>query len=89
MGNKNRKVTKTEKAKAARVIKEAYPEYEVVFGAHGEYGGHRAPRDHTVAFRLRDKEGKFRSNVIWLKPDEFSKLTVALVARLVERSNGR
>lgn len=89
MGNTNRKVTKSEKAKAVRVINEAYPDYEVVFGAHGDYGGHRSPRDHTVAFRLRDKEGKYRSNVVWLKPNDFLKLTAELVVRLVERSNGK
>ena len=89
MANKNRKVTKEEKARAIRVIKEAYPDCDVVFGAHGNYGGHRAPRSHTVAFRLRNKSGKYCSNVIWLSPNEFSTLTANEVIRLVELSNGK
>ena len=88
MGNVNRKDTKEEKAKAIKVITQAYPDYEVVFGAHGDYGGHRAPRSHTIAFRLRDKSGKYHSNVIWLMPNELSSLTVKKVIDLVNRSNG-
>ena len=53
---------------ATQVIQEAFPEYEVVWGSHGDYGGHRAPRDHTRAFRLRDRWGKYHSNVIWVAP---------------------
>ena len=55
MGSVNRKATKSEMAHAYRVIKEAFPEYEPVFGGHSAYGGHRAPRDHTISFRLRDQ----------------------------------
>ena len=84
----NRKATPAEKAHAARVIKQAFPEHDVVFGAHGHYGGHRAPRDHTIAFRLRDKWGKYHSNVIWLMPDWLSSLTVAQVQSWVKRGNG-
>jgi hypothetical protein len=65
----NRKATKEEMAHATQVIQEAYPEFEIVWGSHGDYGGHRAPRDHTLAFRLRDKWGKYHSNVIWVAPD--------------------
>ena len=59
-----------------------------VFGAHGDYGGHRAPRDHTIAFRLQDERGQFRSNVIWIMPDALGSLTVAEVRRMVARANG-
>ncbi len=89
MGNQNRKATKEELAHARRVIGEAFPDLVAVFGAHGDYGGHRAPRDHTIAFRLRDERGKFRSNVIWLVPDVLGALTVAEVQTLVARANGR
>ena len=54
MGNRNRKATLDEEAHATRVIEEAYPGMWPVWGAHGDYGGHRAPRDHTIAFRLQD-----------------------------------
>jgi hypothetical protein len=60
-----------------------------VFGAHSDYGGHRAPRDHTIAFRLRDERGRFCSNVIWLMPDSLDTLTVTEVQSLVARSNGQ
>lgn len=88
MDNQNRKATKQEMAHARRVILEAFP-FVPVFGAHGDYGGHRAPRDHTIAFRLQNAHGKFRSNVIWVMPDWLATLTVADVQAMVARSNGK
>lgn len=81
----NRKATEDEMAHATQVIQEAFPEYDVVWGSHGDYGGHRAPRDHTLAFRLRDRWGKYHSNVIWITPDNLSKITVGWVKRIVAR----
>jgi hypothetical protein len=89
MGNQNRKATKWELAHARSVIGEAFPDMVAVFGAHSDYGGHRAPRDHTIAFRLRDQRGRFCSNVFWLAPDSLANLTAAEVQTLVARSNGR
>jgi hypothetical protein len=89
MGNQNRKATKQEMAHARRVIREAFPEFVPVFGAHSDYGGHRAPRDHTIAFRLQDEHGKFHSNVIWVMPDWLGALTVADVQAMVARANGK
>ncbi|HEY1053417.1 MAG TPA: hypothetical protein VGE39_26780 [Prosthecobacter sp.] len=88
MGNQNRKATKDEIAHARGVIREAFPDLVPVFGAHGDYGGHRAPRDHTLAFRLQDERGKFHSNVVWVMPDALIALTVADVQALVARANG-
>ena len=48
----DRKPTRDEKAHATQVIREAFPEYDVVWGCHSDYGGHRAPRDHTLAVRI-------------------------------------
>jgi len=81
----NRKATKAEMAYATEVIQEAYPEYDVVWGSHGDYDGHRAPRDHTLAFRLRDKMGKYHSNVIWVDPEWLSSITVGWVKKMVGR----
>lgn len=89
MGNRNRKATKEEMAHARRVIREAFPDTEPVFGSHGDYGGHRAPRDHTISFRLSDKHGKFCSNVVWLQPDWLRTLSIADVESLVGRANGK
>jgi hypothetical protein len=89
MANTNRKATQAEVAHARAVIRQAFPDFEPVFGSHGDYGGHRAPRDHTISFRLRDQQGKFRSNVVWLMPDSLSTLTVAEVGTLVSRANGK
>jgi len=89
MGNQNRKATKPEMDRIRRIIKEAYPELTPVFEGHGAYGGHRAPRDHTISFRLRDERGQFRSNVVWLLPEQLRQLSAANVRWLVERSNGR
>jgi len=89
MGNQNRQATKQEKAHARRVIREAFPEFVPVFGAHGDYGGHRAPRDHTIAFRLQDARGKFCSNVVWLMPTSLAALTASEVKALVARVNGK
>ena len=74
---------------ARRVIREAFPDLEPVFGSHGDYGGHRAPRDHTISFRLRDERGTFRSNVVWLMPEWLGSLTVGDVESLVSRANGK
>jgi len=80
----NRKATKDELADATQVIREAFPEYEVVWGSHGDFGGHRAPRDHTLAFRLRDRWGKYHSNVIWVAPQALSGMTVEWVKKMVK-----
>jgi hypothetical protein len=74
---------------ARHVILEAFPGFVSVFGDHSDYGGYRAPRDHTIAFRLQDERGKFRSNVIWLMPDDLAALTVADVLATVARANGK
>jgi len=89
MGNKNRKATKEELEHAQSVICEAFPDMVPVFGAHSDYGGHRAPRDHTIAFRLQDERGKFRSNGVWLMPDSLATLTVGNVRAPVAESNGK
>lgn len=89
MPHQNRKATKEEMDHARRVIKDAFPECVPVFGGHSTYGGHRAPRDHTISFRLRDQWGQYHSNVIWLMPDWLSTLTVADVHALVSRANGK
>ena len=81
----NRKATPDEMAYATEVIQEAFPEYEVVWGSHGDFGGHRAPRDHTLAFRLRDRWGKFHSNVIWVFPECLSSISTEWVRKMVKR----
>jgi hypothetical protein len=88
MANVNRKATQDEMAHAMQVIREAFPDLEPVFGGHSSYGGHRAPRDHTISFRLRDQWGKYHSNVIWILPQHLASLTVADVRAMVARSNG-
>ena len=81
----NRKATDDELAHATQVIQEAYPEYDVVWGSHGDYGGHRAPRDHTLAFRLRDRWGKYHSNVIWVGPEGLLSISAEWVKETVAR----
>jgi hypothetical protein len=88
VGNVNRKATRDEMAHAYRVIREAFPDLEPVFGGHSAYGGHRAPRDHTISFRLRDAQGRYRSNVVWVMPEYLDSLTPADVHALVARANG-
>jgi hypothetical protein len=89
MGSVNRKADKAEMGHARRVIREAFPDLEPVFGGHSAYGGHRAPRDHTISFRLRDQWGKYHSNVVWVLPDYLASLTVEDIRSLVARANGR
>lgn len=88
MASVNRKATEDEMTHALRVIGEAFPEYEAVFGGHSAHGGHRAPRDHTISFRLRDPWGKYHSNVIWILPQFLGSLTVAKVRAMVAHGNG-
>ncbi len=71
------------------VANEAFPRLTVQFCSHGDLGGHRAPRDHTLAFRLIDARGKFRSNVIWVMPRTLTNWTAEDVRQAVERSNGK
>jgi hypothetical protein len=89
MGSVNRKATKAEMAHARRVIREAFPDYEPVFGGHGDYGGHRAPRDHTISFRLRDRWDQYHSNVVWVLPEFLACLTPGYVRDLVAQANGK
>jgi len=72
-----------------RVAREAYPHYYIRFCSHGELGGYRAPRDHTLAFRLVDSDGKFHSNVIWVMPQTLLNWTAGDVRREVNKSNGK
>lgn len=85
MANTNRKATREEMARIAQTINAAYPSYEVVFGGHI---GRIAPRVRTISFRLRDQNGKFRSNPVWLMPDDLASLTPGNIRWLVERANG-
>jgi len=86
MGNINRKTTKSEMARIANFIKEAYPDFNPVFGGHGNYG---APRDHAISFRLQGNDGKFHSNVIWLMPDWLVHYTIEDIKDMVKKSGGR
>src|SRR5438094_5403982 len=88
MASVNRKATADEMARAAQVIREAFPEFEPVFGGHSAYGGHRAPRDHTISFRLRDRRGQYHSNVVWVLPQYLASLTIADVRAMVTYANG-
>jgi hypothetical protein len=84
VGNKNRKATKAEMAHAREVIAAAFPDCTPIFAGHGAYGGHRAPRDHTLSFRLVDSKGRSCSNVVWLMPDDLATLSVAAVRARVK-----
>ncbi len=88
MGSVNRKASSSEMAHAAAAIRAAFPELEPVFAGHSAYGGRRAPRDHTISFRLRDAWGKYHSNVVWILPQYLAGLTVADVRALVANANG-
>ncbi len=88
MASQNRKATGDEMAHAVDVIRTAFPDFEPVFGGHSATGGHRAPRDHTLSFRLRDPWGQYHSNVVWVLPQHLGLLTVANVRRLVANANG-
>lgn len=89
MGNVNRQATDEEMQHAVSVIRRAYPDYEPVFGGHGLHRGHRAPRDHTISFRLQDSWGKFHSNVVWILPQYLGSLSAGMVRAMVAEQNGR
>jgi hypothetical protein len=88
MASMNRKATGDEMAHAMQVIRAAFPDLEPVFGGHSSYGGHRAPRDHTISFRLRGQWGKYHSNVVWVLPQCLGSLTVASVRAMLASANG-
>jgi len=85
----NPRPTKEGLSHLKRVAKDAYPNLQVRFLGHGDLGGHRAPRDHTIAFRLEDSRGKHRSNVVWVMPQSLTSWTADDVRRAVDKSNGR
>lgn len=89
MGNRNRTATGGEMARLRRLLRTAFPDLDAVFGGHGDYGGHRAPRDHTISFRLRDERGRFCSNVVWLLPDQLRGVSVDDLRAMVGRANGK
>jgi len=72
-----------------RLAQEAFPGCDIQFCSHGDLGGHLAPRVCTLAFRLVDAQGKFRSNVIWVWPQTLKNWTAADVRHAVDRSNGK
>ena len=72
-----------------RVAREAFPNLTLRQCSHGDLGGHRAPRDHTLAFRMYDSRGKLRSNVIWVMPQSLFQWTAEDVRRAVDSSNGK
>jgi hypothetical protein len=88
VGSVNRKAARDEMAHAMQVIREAFPDLQPVFSGHSSYGGHRAPRDRTISFRLRDQWGKYHSNAVWILPQYLGSLTVASVRALVADANG-
>lgn len=88
MANQNRKAKKEEIQEFKRTVSTAFPELEVVFRSHGDFGGHRVPRDHTIAFRLCDQSGMYCSNIVWGMPDQLSRATVAGVRGMVKLRNG-
>jgi len=85
----NPKPDKAGKRHLERVAREAYPGMSIRFVTHGDMGGHRAPRDCTLAFRLVDKRGKYRSNVVWVFPEYLKNWTVESIRRAVDESNGK
>jgi len=85
----NPKPTERGKQALRRIAREAYPDLKIEFCSHGDLGGHRAPRNHTLAFRLRDGKGRLRSNVIWVLPQSLEHWTVDDFRNTVERSNGK
>ena len=85
----NSKPSKEGLAHIRRVAKEAYPSHTIQFCSHGDLGGHRAPRDLTLAFRLIDARGKYHTNVIWVNPTSLKAWTPNTVRNAVVRSNGK
>ena len=71
----NPKPDKADLRRFREVAREAYPESTVRFCSHSDLGGHRAPRDDTLAFRLVDSRGKVRSNVVWIMPQSLRSWT--------------
>ena len=71
-----------------RMAKEAFPNQTLRFCSHGDLGGHRAPRDHTLAFRMVNSRGQYCSNVVWVLPQSLLSWTAEDVRRAVHQSNG-
>ena len=86
MAHVNRKATDAEIDHAREVILEAYPELEPVFETPSARVA--GSSENAVAFRLRDAQGKFRCNVVWVEPKEIERLTPDNVRKRVRQSLG-
>ena len=85
----NPKPKSSGKAHLKKVAKEAFPKYTLEFCSHSDFGGHRAPRDHTLGFRLKDSRGNYKSNVVWVMPQSLLNWTSTNVRSVVDKANGR
>ena len=84
----NPKPGKLGKSHLRAIAKEAFPKCQIEFCSHSDWGGQRAPRDHTLGFRLKDSRGKYKSNVVWVFPQSLSNWTKQEVLDAVAKANG-
>ena len=71
----------------AAIIAEVYPDCVPVFSGNAD-SSRMGRRSVTLGFRLRDKWGKFRSNMIWLNPEYSGRWTAEAIVEAVNDSNG-
>lgn len=71
----------------AAAVAEAFPDCAAE-SCGGVERSRMASRGPTLGFRLKDDEGKYRSNIIWFDPTYEGQVNAAWVASVVKRSNG-
>jgi hypothetical protein len=69
-------------------VAEAFPGCEADF-CGGVERSRMAVLGPTLGFRVREADGTYRSNVIWLNPGYTGAVTAGWVTQAVARSNGR
>ena len=69
----------------ARHVATAFPGCIAVFVGQQSSA---ALRDRTFGFRVRDSDGKFRSNIIWVDPGTQGGIDEVWVKDAVRQSNG-
>ena len=83
---KSRDVRRTLRARVAAAVTEAFP------GCIAEFNGgvaksRMATRGPTLGFRVKDGQGKYRSNLIWVDPTYEGEVNGAWIAWAVKKSN--
>ena len=83
---KSRDVRRNLKGLISAAVTRAFPGCTAEFGG-GVERSRMAKLGPTLGFRIKDENGKYRSNIIWFDPTYEGEVNASWVQQVVERSN--